>query len=72
MPYLAFNWFLSSHRWAEVTEQLQAVWVAGTSDPQLFRKLYYICSSFETQENVHFKYNRSLQRRRLLSEEAWS
>ncbi len=35
MPYLAFNWFLSSHRWTEVTEQLQAVWVAGTSDPQL-------------------------------------
>ncbi len=72
MPYLAFNWFLSSHRWTEVTEQLQAVWVAGTSDPQLFSKLYYIRSSFETQENVHFKYNRSLQRRRLLSEGAWS
>lgn len=56
----------SSSLTAEMKSQsnYKPVCVAGTSDPQLFREFHSICSSLETPENLHFKYNRSLPRLR--------
>lgn len=74
-PLAIFSGHLIGHIWlligsssltAEMKSQsnYKPVCVAGTSDPQLFREFHSICSSLETPENLHFKYNRSLPRLR--------
>lgn len=72
-PLAIFSGHLIGHIWlligsssltAEMKSQsnYKPACVAGTSDPQLFCKFHFICSSLKTPENVHFKYNRSFPR----------